>query len=82
MRTSKIVHIVSAHAEGEVGDVIVGDTHDEVICEVDDTRAWAFADQLDAVMVEGFQWSAGLPLAAETTVNWYYSKDKGMKRPR
>lgn len=64
------------------GDVIVGSTHDEVICEVEDTRAWAFADQLDAVMVEGFQWSAGLPLAAETTVNWYYSKDKGMKRPR
>lgn len=24
MRTSKIVHIVSCHAEGEVGDVIVG----------------------------------------------------------
>src|SRR5271165_2518242 len=24
MRTSKIIHIVSCHAEGEVGDVIVG----------------------------------------------------------
>lgn len=63
------------------GDVIIGDTHDEVICEIDATRAWAFADQLDAVMVEGFSWSKGLPLAAETTVNWYYSKGKGMKRP-
>lgn len=63
------------------GDILAGDTHDEVICEVDETRAWAFADQLDAVMVEGFQWSQGLPLAAETTVNWYYSKGPGMKRP-
>lgn len=62
-------------------DVLVGDTHDEVICEVDETRAWAFAEQLEAVMVEGFQWSQGLPLAAETTVNWYYSKGPGMKRP-
>jgi hypothetical protein len=24
MRTSKIIHIISCHAEGEVGDVIVG----------------------------------------------------------
>ena len=64
------------------GDVIIGDTHDEVICEVDATTAWAFADQLDAVMVEGFPWSKGLPLAAETTVNWYYSKGPGMKRPQ
>ena len=24
MQTSKLIHIVSAHAEGEVGDVIVG----------------------------------------------------------
>ena len=24
MRTSKVVHVVSCHAEGEVGDVIVG----------------------------------------------------------
>ncbi|KFG70861.1 hypothetical protein JH26_01600 [Microvirga sp. BSC39] len=24
MRTSKVVHIVSCHAEGEVGDVIIG----------------------------------------------------------
>lgn len=63
-------------------DVVVGHTHDEVICEVDEARAWAFADQLDAVMVEGFQWSGGLPLAAETTVNWYYSKGPGMKRPQ
>lgn len=61
--------------------LLVGDTHDEVICEVDETRAWAFAEQLDAVMVEGFQWADGLPLAAETTVNWYYSKGPGMKRP-
>ena len=64
------------------GDVIIGDTHDEVICEVDATTAWAFADQLDAVMVEGFPWSKGLPLAAETTVNWYYSKGPGMRRPQ
>ncbi|GIR54632.1 MAG: hypothetical protein CM15mP62_21030 [Rhodospirillaceae bacterium] len=27
MRSSKVIHVVSCHAEGEVGDVIVGELH-------------------------------------------------------
>lgn len=67
--------------EAEKPDHLVGHTHDEVINEVDEDEAWAFADYLEAAMVRGFDWSAGLPLAAEVEVNWYYTKNKGMTRP-
>ncbi len=62
---------------------LVGHTHDEVINEVDEDKAWAFADHLEQVMVEGFAWSEGLPLAAEIEVNYYYTKNEkaAMKRP-
>lgn len=36
--------------------------HDEVICEAGVDRA---VDELDALMVKGFDWTEGLPLAAE-----------------
>lgn len=49
-------------------------THDEVGCEVPDATAGAFAERLESVMVAGFDWTAGLPLAAEVTVDWYYHK--------
>lgn len=63
--------------------VVVGHTHDEVINEVDEDQAWAFAEHLEQVMVEGFDWSEGLPLAAEIEVNYYYTKNEkaAMKRP-
>lgn len=62
---------------------IVGHTHDEVINEVGEDQAWAFAGHLEQVMVEGFDWSEGLPLAAEIEVNYYYTKNEkaAMKRP-
>lgn len=62
---------------------IIGHTHDEVINEVDEDRAWGFADYLNETMVEGFDWSEGLPLAAEIIVNYYYTKNEkaAMKRP-
>lgn len=53
---------------------IVGHTHDEVITEVDDDKAEAFAKRLEEVMVKGFDWTTGLPLAAEVDIDWYYHK--------
>lgn len=53
---------------------IVGHTHDEVICETDEDNADIFAERLKAVMVEGFDWTKGLPLNAEVKVDWYYHK--------
>lgn len=49
-------------------------THDEIGGEVDEAQAGAFAERLNAVMVRGFDWSAGLPLAAEVETSWYYHK--------
>lgn len=64
-------------------DVTVGHTHDEVINEVDEGIAFDFADDLNEVMVRGFDWTAGLPLAAEIEVNYYYTKNEkaAMHRP-
>lgn len=52
----------------------VGDTHDEIICEAPEAYAETFAAKLEETMVRGFDWSAGLPLAAEVEVDWYYHK--------
>lgn len=67
--------------EAERPDVLVGHTHDEAITEVDEDSAWDFADWLEETMVRGFDWTEGLPLAAEVEVNWYYTKAGGMVRP-
>jgi len=53
---------------------VVGHTHDEVICEIDKDDAGAFSDRLKRVMVEGFDWTKGLPLGAEVKSDWYYHK--------
>lgn len=62
---------------------IVLHTHDEAGGEVDADKAWAFADRLEHTMTRGFDWTDGLPLAAEVVVNWFYSKDEkgAMRRP-
>ncbi len=67
----------------EYPNVTVGHTHDEVINEVDEAHAFDFADALNEVMVRGFDWTDGLPLAAEIEVNYYYTKNEkaAMKRP-
>jgi DNA polymerase len=49
-------------------------THDEIGAEVDETEALSFSKRLKNVMVRGFDWSQGLPLAAEITTDWYYHK--------
>lgn len=54
--------------------IIVGHTHDEVICETDEANAEAFAPRLKSIMVEGFDWSKGLPLGAEVATSWFYHK--------
>jgi DNA polymerase len=53
---------------------IVLHTHDEVGGEVDETKAGAFAERLHSTMVRGFDWSEGLPLAAEVSTSWFYTK--------
>ena len=45
MRTSKIVHVVSCHAEGEVGDVIVGGVSPPPGDTIWDQRTWIAKDQ-------------------------------------
>ena len=65
-----LVRLETEEAEAE----IVGHTHDEVIGEVEDTKASGFAERLESVMVRGFDWTGGLPLAAEVSTSWYYTK--------
>jgi DNA polymerase len=55
---------------------VIGHTHDEILNEVDTTRASGFAERLGRVMVEGFAWSEGLPLKADISTCYYYTKDK------
>lgn len=58
----------------ETEAVVIGHTHDEILCEVDTTRASGFAERLESAMVAGFDWTEGLPLAAEVEVDYYYHK--------
>ncbi|MEH7828560.1 trans-3-hydroxy-L-proline dehydratase [Gemmobacter denitrificans] len=45
MRSSKIIHVVSCHAEGEVGDVIVGGVTPPPGASLWDQRSWIAQDQ-------------------------------------
>ncbi len=45
MRTTKVIHVVSCHAEGEVGDVIVGGVSPPPGDTVWDQRSWIANDQ-------------------------------------
>jgi len=45
MRTSKIIHVVSCHAEGEVGDVIVGGVSPPPGQTIWEQRAWIAKDK-------------------------------------
>jgi DNA polymerase len=55
---------------------LIGHTHDEVIAECDDNDdAVALAKkELNDAMVADRDWTEGLPLAAEVSTNWYYTK--------
>jgi DNA polymerase len=52
-------------------------THDEIVSETDEEDAGQAAVTLRAVMERGFDWSKGLPIAAETTVGRWYTKARG-----
>lgn len=52
----------------------VGHTHDEIMLECDEKVAAPVNRELARVMETVPEWAEGLPLVAETTVNWFYSK--------
>lgn len=57
---------------------VVGHTHDEIVCEVDDRPALVRqARELLASRMLTWrpEWRKTLPLAVEVTSNWYYTKD-------
>jgi hypothetical protein len=57
--------------------------HDEILTETREASAGEAAKALKLIMEDGFDWSDGLPIAAETTAR--YSKKKlgvVMKDPR
>jgi DNA polymerase len=49
-------------------------SHDEILCEVDEQNAPAFADAMRWQMRRGFDWTAGLPIWSDETIQPYYSK--------
>jgi DNA polymerase len=65
--------LVKIHTTVNSAD-IVGHTHDEVICETNEDNAELFAERLKSIMLEGFDWTTGLPLGAEVKTSWYYHK--------
>lgn len=65
--------LVRLEAEETEAEIVLH-THDEVGGEVPEASASAFSDRLHGLMVRGFDWSEGLPLAAEVSTSWYYTK--------
>jgi DNA polymerase len=49
-------------------------SHDEVLCECPEEHAQEYVASLRRVMRQGFDWSEGLPLMSEETIQPYYSK--------
>ena len=66
--------LVRLEAEETEAEIVLH-THDEVGAEVDEARASSFAERLLETMVRGFDWTEGLPLAAEISTSWYYTKN-------
>ncbi len=53
---------------------VVLHTHDEAGGEVSEAKAEGFAGRLQETMERGFNWTDGLPLAAEISTSWFYTK--------
>jgi DNA polymerase len=51
-------------------------THDEIVVEAEEARASEAAAVLRQMMSNGFDWTAGLPIAAEAKVARWYTKNK------
>jgi hypothetical protein len=58
----------------ETEALVIGHTHDEILAEVDVDKSEAFAERLREVMVRGFDWTDGLPLAVGIDTDYYYHK--------
>lgn len=71
---ASILRATLTKLEQQEPDTLVGHTHDEVIGEVPEAMASGFAERLERAMTEGFSWTEGLPLAAEVSTNWFYTK--------
>jgi DNA polymerase I-like protein with 3'-5' exonuclease and polymerase domains len=52
-------------------------SHDEVLVECREDEAQGVANSLRATMRQGFDWTDGLPLMSDETVQSYYSKWEG-----
>ena len=52
-------------------------SHDEILVEVPEDRAESAVAMLRGIMREGFDWTDGLPLMSEETIQPYYSKWDG-----
>lgn len=53
---------------------VIGSTHDEVVVEVDEADEQDARNVIHEYFVDGFDWTDGLPLAAEVSSNLYYTK--------
>jgi DNA polymerase I-like protein with 3'-5' exonuclease and polymerase domains len=51
-------------------------THDEIVTETKENRTSEAAALLRQFMTNGFDWTAGLPIAADTSVARFYTKSK------
>jgi DNA polymerase len=49
-------------------------THDEVLIETSENQIEAAGERLRAIMEQGFEWSAGLPIKADVEIGRWYSK--------
>jgi len=67
------------HGHERVGDwmPVRLHTHDEILVETEERYAPGAASSLLECMEEGYGWSKGLPIAAETVVGRWYTKSKG-----
>lgn len=53
---------------------VVAHTHDEIVVECDDADVEETEETLQEIMTANDDWNQGLPLAAEATVEFYYTK--------
>ena len=84
-RTLKRLHYENGHYAPErwLADIcpVVMHTHDEAVTEPTEADWKLAARELHHVMERNDEWDEGLPLAAELSQNWYYSKQiEGLHR--
>lgn len=58
----------------EAPQLVVGHTHDEVICEANEQDVADGLKRLERAMLDLPEWAEGLPVACEATESFYYTK--------